>query len=373
MNGLTEFAFDGAMAFLGKDFAAAGLANVEGVDGSAFFSGNFGGGDIDVQLAEGLRDFVEQTDAVFGFDFDQGSSFGGVVIETDLSGNALTGIGVVSGAGDFLFQDERMEIDAFAAEGAVEDGFEFVALVGTGEVASSGVGNEESIENDAIGSGKDLGAKDVQAADTEGAGDVAEKAGTVPGADFDRVVAAIQFVVPIDDWNEGGFLFRNLLAHKAMGKQEIVEDIAGGMDLEIARRQSREMSLKLLVVDAFGQQMADFFKEDFALLFFGADEFSATGHQLSGPEMQRPKQLIFESIPELIAGRQRIGESMQGEQVQCFGIFNLARELADDSGIIEVAPLRDIRHEQMMLDEAEQGLGGGRFESEALGDAESEF
>src|SRR5262249_21621004 len=97
-----------------------------------------------------------------------------------------------------------MEIDSLAAQSAIEDGFEFISLVGSGQVAGACVGNEKGVENNAVGSSKDLSAKDVQASDAERAGDIAEESGTVPGADFDGVVTAVEFVVPIDDRNQRG-------------------------------------------------------------------------------------------------------------------------------------------------------------------------
>src|SRR6266481_6963798 len=130
LDGLTKPSFDRAMAFRRDDFAAFQFANVKGVDGSAFFSRNFSGGDVEVEFAEGLRDFVEQTDAIFGFDFDECPRFGGFVIETDLSGNSLAGVGVVSRTNQFLFQNHRMKINSLATQRAVENGFKFVALLG---------------------------------------------------------------------------------------------------------------------------------------------------------------------------------------------------------------------------------------------------
>src|SRR5262249_49787657 len=128
-----------------------------------------------------------------------------------------------------------------------------IALLGAGEVAGAGISHEKSIENDAIGSGENLGTEDVQASDTERAGDFAEEAGTVPGADFDCVVAAVELVVPINDRHEGGVLFRNLLAHETMSQQEVVDDVTSRMNLEIARWQSGEMGLEFFILEALGQ------------------------------------------------------------------------------------------------------------------------
>ena len=54
VDGLTQFAFDSAMSLGREDFPATDFADVKGVDGSAFFSGNLCRGDVDIQLAERL-------------------------------------------------------------------------------------------------------------------------------------------------------------------------------------------------------------------------------------------------------------------------------------------------------------------------------
>ena len=85
--------------FGGQDFAADQLADVEAVEGGAAFGANLGGGDVQGQLGQGLGNGVEQADAVFGLDFDQGAGLGGVVVEADLGGDALAGVGLSKGGG----------------------------------------------------------------------------------------------------------------------------------------------------------------------------------------------------------------------------------------------------------------------------------
>ena len=48
------------------------------------------------------------------------------------------------------------------------------------------------------------------------AGDLAEQAGAVPGADFHGVVAAVGFIVPVDDRGQGVFPIGDLEAHEAV-------------------------------------------------------------------------------------------------------------------------------------------------------------
>ena len=101
-DGVAEAAFDGAVAFGLEDLAAAQLADVEAVDGRAAFGADLRGGDVQGQLGQRLRDGVEQADAVLGLDLDEGAGVGGVVVEADLGGDALAGVGLVERAGDLL-------------------------------------------------------------------------------------------------------------------------------------------------------------------------------------------------------------------------------------------------------------------------------
>ena len=85
---MAELVLDGVVAFGREDLAAAQLADVEAVDGRAAFGANLGGGDVQGQLGQRLGDGVEQADAVFGLDLDEGAGLGGVVVEADLGGDA---------------------------------------------------------------------------------------------------------------------------------------------------------------------------------------------------------------------------------------------------------------------------------------------
>src|SRR5436190_14474614 len=81
MDGVAEFAFDGAVAVGGNDFSAVVFPHVKSINGGAFFGGNFGGDDIDVQFRELLRVGVQKTNAVFSFYCEEGESFRSCVME----------------------------------------------------------------------------------------------------------------------------------------------------------------------------------------------------------------------------------------------------------------------------------------------------
>ena len=163
MDGVAEFAFDGAVAVGGNDFSAVVFPHVKSINGGAFFGGNFGGDDIDVQFRELLRDGVQKTNAVFSFDFEEGPSFRSFVIEMDASGDAFAGVGLVKWPADLVAGDELVEIHVLAGKGAIEHLFKFVALIEVSETAGFGVGDAKGIEHDAVVARENLRAENVQA------------------------------------------------------------------------------------------------------------------------------------------------------------------------------------------------------------------
>src|ERR1035437_2792730 len=195
VNGVAEPAFDGAVSFRLDHLAAGQFADVEVVQGGSALSANLRGGDVEGKLRQGLRDGVEQADAVFGFNLNEGAGFGSFIVEADLGGNLLAGVSLVNRAGELLPSNQGLKIHLFAGQGFVDDAFEALALVGAGQIAGDGVGHAVGIQRDAVGAGEDLGAEDIQAGGAEGAGDLAEEAGAIPGADFHGVVAAVGLIV----------------------------------------------------------------------------------------------------------------------------------------------------------------------------------
>src|SRR5581483_10225985 len=122
------------------------------------------------------------------------------------------------------------------------------------------------------GAGEDLRAEDAQAGGAKGAGHVAEQAGAVPGANLGDGVAAVGFVVPVDDGFEGVAFLGDLQMEEAVGQDEIALDFRRGMDLEITSWQRAEMGMQLLLADASRQGAMDFLRKQFALLRIGEQE-----------------------------------------------------------------------------------------------------
>ena len=95
-------------------------------------------------------------------------------------------------------------------------------LLGARQGAGLCIVNEKGIERDSIVPGEDLRAQDIEPRSAERAGDFAEQASPIPGADFHRVVATIGFIVPIDYRRQGViFICQNLQAHELMRQYEV--------------------------------------------------------------------------------------------------------------------------------------------------------
>src|ERR1035438_2873766 len=102
MDGAAEPLCDGLLAVGLEDFGAGQLADVKAVYGGAAFGADLGGGDVQGELGQRLGDDVEEADAVFGFDLDDGAGFGGVVVEADLGRDVFARVGLIKRAGDLL-------------------------------------------------------------------------------------------------------------------------------------------------------------------------------------------------------------------------------------------------------------------------------
>ena len=180
------------------------------------------------------------------------------------------------------------------------------------------------------------------------------KPGAVPCADFDEVVAAVGFVQPRGHGRERAVVFADQPVHETVREFQVVEDFSGRVDFKIPRRQRGKMRVQFLVADQRRRQFAHFLLSSLELLFRGAPEFRAAGEQRHCARMQLPEQRILEAVPQLVARALRIGEREQREQVQIFRRLDLPRKISDDRRVVQVAPLRKVRHEQMVFDDEPQ-------------------
>ena len=347
--------------------------DVENINGRALFRADLRGGNVQLQRGERFRDGVEQADAILGFNFDDGAGFGRLVVEMKDRGDPFAGIALVERAGVLMPGDEGLEVEVLAGQHLVQHLPEFFALAAVGQVARAGVRHKKRVQRDAVGARENLRAENVQARRAERAGDLAEQAGAVPGADFDGVAAAVRFVAPVQLRCEQVVIVGDLVPHEGMGQVEILENFRRGMNLEIARQQPVEMRLDFVAAEPAVREPAHLLEQKFALFFLGADEFHPAGQQRPGLAMQRPKQVILETVPELVAGRERVGEGEQREQEQSFRRLHLLGEVADDERVIQVASLGKTRHEQMVFDHDPQRVRGHAVELQPPGHAVGEL
>ena len=116
----------------------------------------------------------------------------------------------------------------------------------------------------------------VQGGRGEGPGELGKESGSVPGADVDGGVAAIGFVVPVDDRSEGFVAVGQLHVHEAMDHGEIAKNGLRAIQLKIAGRQVIKMSFEFLVAKAGRRQTADLLGQQFPLPGLGPDEIRSS-------------------------------------------------------------------------------------------------
>src|SRR5260221_12282519 len=114
-----------------------------------------------------------------------------------------------------------------ASEGALQDRFKLFALLIFGEQPGLGVGDEESIQNNAVGPGEDLGVKNVQPRSSQTAGDLGEQPGPVPGAYAHGGIASVRLIMPMNNRRQGGILLVQLQMHETMRPADILCDLPG--------------------------------------------------------------------------------------------------------------------------------------------------
>lgn len=286
-----------------------GVDDVEGVDSATFFRADFSDDDIEAELSEFAGDDVEQADAIFGFDFDEGVGVGGLIVDTDDGGDEFVSDGCEAICRGFTLAEERAEIEV-TDERFAENFFELLAFFFGDEGAGAGIGDVEGIEDDPIATSEDLGGENVEADGGEGAGDFAEQTGAVPGADFDDGIAAIAFDVPADDGFEGFILFAELVVHESVSLAEVCDDFLWRIDAEVTFGEGVEVGVELVAAEAAGFEAEHFGGEQLALFFLELMFDGAIGEEVAGLVVESEEQAIFEAIPEIVAGAEGVGEGV---------------------------------------------------------------
>src|SRR5438874_1943744 len=105
-----------------------------------------------MDLGERFGNYVEQSNTVLGFDVNDGTFLGGIVVKVNTDGNALALQGLKKRTGRLLLLDQRAEIDfGGRSERAEKDGLEALAGFARDQPARLGVRDKKSIEDDPIG------------------------------------------------------------------------------------------------------------------------------------------------------------------------------------------------------------------------------
>ena len=131
---------------------------------------------------------------------------------------------------------------------------------------------------------------------------------------------------------------------------EIAHDRRQSAEHQIMRGHQGEMAADLVLLDFARDLGAHLLHDLIAPLFFLLQGRTRSGEILGGLVEQTPQERIFEPIPQTRAGAQGIGQGVQREHAQGFERLHLIGEGADNRGIVEVATLGNLDHEQMMLD-----------------------
>ena len=186
------------LSFRVSNFFALGVFYIEAVDGGASLGADFGKREVEFKLCQGSGDKVKQADAVFGVDVDDGSAFGGMIVELNAGWNCFVFERLIEGGLFGRLGDEAVEVD-LVHEDFGRVGVERISALRADKRTGDGVNDGEGVQDDSVGSGKDFGAEDVDAGGCKGAGKFGEDAGIVPSGDVQNGVASVSRLAPGDD------------------------------------------------------------------------------------------------------------------------------------------------------------------------------
>ena len=239
--------------------AGVGLVglDVEGVDGDAALGVDAGEGRVEAVVGDRLHQAVEQADLVVRLHLDDDAVERELVVDLDgrregrrqlrgRGGGVARGLGKLLRLGGDVGQQVAV-VDQRLLDRAGEGVHGLLVL----DDAAAGLDDVEGVDGDVVGAGGDLGGEDAQAGDAEGARELVEEAGAVPGDDVHRGVAAVDVVLPLDDRLE-----RAQGVGRRDGVQQPVDHLDVQRDLgrvgldEIALGQEVEMRGDLVRADA---------------------------------------------------------------------------------------------------------------------------
>lgn len=161
---------------------------IEAVDGRASFGADFGKREVEFKLCQDGGDKVKQADAVFGVDVDDGSAFGGMIVEVDAGWNRFVFERLIEWCRLGRLGDEAVEVD-LVHEDFGRVGVKGISTLRTNKGAGDSVDDGEGVQDDSVASREDFGAEDVDTGGCKGAGKLGEDVGIVPSGDVQNGVA----------------------------------------------------------------------------------------------------------------------------------------------------------------------------------------
>ena len=331
------------LSFGVPNFFALGVFHIKAVDSRAAFGADFGKREVEFKLRQGGGDEIQQADAVFGVNVDDGSAFGGLIVELDASGNRFVFERLIEPGRLGRFGDEAVKMD-LVHEDFGRVGVKGISTLRTNKGAGDGVDNGKGVQDDSVASREDFGAEDVDAGGRQGAGKFGEDARIIPSGDVQNGVAAVSRLAPGDNRVQRMFAKSSLPAHEAVDAANVGQDFSGPIGVEVAVGQGFEVSVHLVGANVGGNLGLDLAAEMKAELVLGNALGGVPRQNLVGLMMKASEESVLEAIPHLLAGGHRVAERQQSQKVEMFAFLGEFREGLNHLRVFNVSPLRDESH-----------------------------
>ena len=260
--------------------------------------------------------------------------------------------------------DVRGEIETGIGHGFVEQLLHqpVVAFGRHGFVAR--VADAEDVEHEVVGPRVDVGAEHVDARGKKRAADAADESRIVPATDEDFAVSQPRMVHPFDDGAERAAVLLGLLPVKLPESAEVSGDFRSGVGAEVTFGHLHEVRVEFLAV------VGGKFRADFLLQVLEVDaalfEILRTLVEISaGRAVELPDKSLFPVGPVRVARALSVGQRDEHERVEECRFPHDFAEMRDGGGVFDVAGLRGLGEQPVVVDEGDELalLGGGQLQA----------
>ena len=301
----------------------------------------------------GRGQIVQQSRPIPAIDFDHRMSARRQFV-ADHPGRHLENGGAIGQArafsGQLLIQPHLTGQDFFHILGDIGQ------PMGFGHRAAVGGLHPKGIQRHAVGQSGDAGIDDIDAAQGHGSGDFREQTGMVAHIDGDFRRPARQILAIGDgQWDAGLQRLRDQFGMIDMTARIVGDPIAG-----IAQGH---MGVDGLVAPSPGLQFTAQGFDGGTAAGLGFRRQIA-GHGFFRPQIQFPQQARLPGVPHRRTYRPDIGHGQQHQKAQPFGALDLADEIADGLGIVDIPFECCIAHQQMIAHQPGHGFGLGRVQTQ---------